>query len=122
MWWALFISSEKLAYNVIRTVPLENAMKPTIENQAPGVSQSAILLRCFGYLRPHWKFVTGVYLTMVLIDLIAMVNPQLIRWTIDRGIGTADGSLPSSICSRWWGSACWPISAVTCSIIFRNCR
>jgi ATP-binding cassette subfamily B multidrug efflux pump len=81
-----------LAYNVIRTVPLEKAMKPTIEHQAPGVTQSAILLRCFGYLRPHWKFVTGVYLTMVLIDLIAMVNPQLIRWTIDRGIGTGDDS------------------------------
>ncbi len=68
-------------------------MKPTIENQTSSVSQSTILLRCFGYLRPHWKYVTGVYITMVLIDLIAMVNPQLIRWTIDRGIGTADDSL-----------------------------
>jgi ATP-binding cassette subfamily B protein len=53
-------------------------------------SQSAILLRCFGYLRPHWKLVAGVYVTMVLIDLIAMVNPQLIRWTIDNGIEKAD--------------------------------
>ncbi len=68
-------------------------MKPTIEPQSSKVSQSTILLRCFSYLRPHWKFVTGVYLTMVLIDLITMVNPQLIRWTIDRGIGTADDSL-----------------------------
>ncbi|MBP7686465.1 MAG: ABC transporter ATP-binding protein [Thermoflexales bacterium] len=68
-------------------------MKPTIEPQPDRTSQSTILLRCFGYLRPHWKYVTGVYLTMVLIDLIAMVNPQLIRWTIDRGIGTGDDSL-----------------------------
>ena len=68
-------------------------MKPTIEPHPDRTSQSAILLRCFGYLRPHWKYVTGVYLTMVLIDLIAMVNPQLIRWTIDRGIGTGDDSL-----------------------------
>jgi len=68
-------------------------MTPTIKKQASQVSQSTILLRCFGYLRPHWKFVTGVYLTMVLIDLIAMVNPQLIRWTIDQGIGASDDSL-----------------------------
>ncbi len=68
-------------------------MKPAIENQPTPSSQSAILWRCFGYLRPHWKFVTGVYTTMVLIDLIAMVNPQLIRWTIDEGIGTGNASL-----------------------------
>ncbi len=47
-----------------------------------------MLLRCFGYLRPHWKLVTGVYVTMLFIDLIAMVNPQVLRWTIDKGIGT----------------------------------
>jgi ATP-binding cassette subfamily B protein len=29
---------------------------------------------------------------MVLIDLIAMVNPQLIRWTIDKGIGIGNTS------------------------------
>jgi ATP-binding cassette subfamily B multidrug efflux pump len=68
-------------------------MKPTIENQPEGSSQSTILWRCFGYLRPHWKLVTGVYITMVLIDLIAIVNPQLIRWTIDKGIGTGNDSL-----------------------------
>ena len=38
---------------------------------------------------------TGVYITMVLIDLIAMVNPQVIRWTIDKGIGTGNTSLLS---------------------------
>ncbi len=43
-------------------------MKPTVENQPSKPSQSTILLRCFGYLRPHWKLVTGVYITMVLID------------------------------------------------------
>ena len=67
-------------------------MKPAIEIQRSKSSQSAILLRCFGYLRPHWKLVAGVYITMVLIDLIAMVNPQVIRWTIDKGIGTGNDS------------------------------
>ena len=65
-------------------------MKPDAENNSQKSSQAAILWRCFGYLRPHWKIVMGVYVAMVLIDLIATINPQLIRWTIDEGIGTGD--------------------------------
>ncbi|MEE4193997.1 MAG: ABC transporter ATP-binding protein [Anaerolineae bacterium] len=53
-------------------------------------SQFSILLRAFGYLRPYKGIVILVYATMVLIDAIAMVNPQLIRWAIDRGIGEGD--------------------------------
>jgi len=68
-------------------------MKPTVEIQPSRASQSTILWRCFGYLRPHWKMVAGVYLTMVLIDLIAMVNPQVLRWAIDQGIGAGNDSL-----------------------------
>jgi ATP-binding cassette subfamily B protein len=68
-------------------------MKPTAENQSEKVSQSAVLLRAFAYLRPHKKLVMGVYMTMVMIDLIAMVNPQVIRWTIDRGIGQGNTQL-----------------------------
>ncbi len=70
-------------------------MKLTIGNQYSKSSQSTILRRCFGYLRPHWKLVTGVYITMVVIDLIAMVNPQVLRWTIDNGIGIGNDSLLS---------------------------
>ena len=70
-------------------------MKLTAENPPSRSSQPTILLRCFSYLRPHWKLVTGVYITMVLIDLIAMVNPQVIRWTIDNGIGVGNTSLLS---------------------------
>src|SRR5664279_5214281 len=68
-------------------------MKPTIEIPRSKSSHSAILLRCLGYLRPHWKLVAGVYITMMLIDLIAMVNPQVLRWTIDKGIGTGNDNL-----------------------------
>jgi ATP-binding cassette subfamily B protein len=67
---------------------LDKTLNPPIEDQPQKPSQSAVLLRCFGYLRPHWKLVTGVYVTMLFIDLIAMVNPQVLRWTIDKGIGT----------------------------------
>jgi ATP-binding cassette subfamily B protein len=71
----------------------QKTMKSTMEKGPQRSSQSGVVWRCLGYLRPHWKFITGVYLSMVLIDLIAMVNPQLIRWTIDQGIGTGNDSL-----------------------------
>ena len=74
-------------------LPLEKTLTFTPENESLRLSQSAILLRCIGYLRPHWKYITGVYVTMVLIDIIAMVNPQVIRWTIDVGIGMGNSSL-----------------------------
>ena len=58
---------------------------PTLKQPAKQ-SQTEIILRCFTYLRPHWKLTAGAYLMMVLIDLINLANPQLIRWAIDRGI------------------------------------
>jgi ABC-type multidrug transport system fused ATPase/permease subunit len=60
------------------------SLAPDQQSQKP--SQTQILIRCFSYLRPHWKFTAGAYLMMLLIDLLAMLNPQLIRWTIDYGI------------------------------------
>ena len=62
-------------------------MRPVSSNRAPSKpSQAQILWRCFGYLRPHWKLTAGAYLMMVLIDVVAMLNPQLLRWAIDNGI------------------------------------
>jgi ABC-type multidrug transport system fused ATPase/permease subunit len=49
-------------------------------------ASSRVLWRAFGYLRPHWKLTAGAYLMMLFIDLLAMLNPQLIRWAIDYGI------------------------------------
>jgi len=68
----------------------------TNQEQSPRPSQASILLRCATYLKPYWKTVAGVYITMILIDVIAMVNPQLIRWTIDEGIGKND-TLPLAL-------------------------
>jgi ABC-type multidrug transport system fused ATPase/permease subunit len=68
-------------------------MKPALDNQPHKHSQTTLLLRCFGFLRPHWKLTAGAYLCMLLIDVFNMVNPQLIRWTIDNGINTSNLSL-----------------------------
>jgi ABC-type multidrug transport system fused ATPase/permease subunit len=59
----------------------------------PTPSQLKILLRCFTYLRPHWKLTAGAYLMMLLIDGISMLSPQLIRWSIDQGIRLGDTRL-----------------------------
>jgi ABC-type multidrug transport system fused ATPase/permease subunit len=49
-----------------------------------------ILKRCFAYLRPYWHLVAGGYVLLMLINGLQMVNPQLIRWIVDRGIGKKD--------------------------------
>src|SRR4030066_1749477 len=67
--------------------------QPAPTSPLPKPSQAKILLRCFSYLRPHWKLTAGAYLMMLLIDVISMVNPQLIRWTIDQGIRISDPNL-----------------------------
>ncbi len=56
----------------------------------PSPSQWRLLWRCFGYLRPHWKLTAGAYSTMVLIDILSILSPQIILLAIDRGIGGAD--------------------------------
>src|SRR5512136_2018051 len=61
-------------------------MRSPNDNHPNQQSPNRILLRCFSYLRPHWKLTGGAYLMMFLIDAISMINPQLIRWTIDNGI------------------------------------
>ena len=50
-------------------------------------SQFSVLWRAFSYLRPYKMTILLVYGTMLLINAISMVNPQLIRWAIDVGIG-----------------------------------
>ncbi|HSQ16677.1 MAG TPA: ABC transporter ATP-binding protein [Anaerolineales bacterium] len=59
----------------------------------PNSSQAKVLLRSFSYLRPHWKLTAGAYLMMLLIDGFNMLNPQIIRWAIDKGIRLDDTPL-----------------------------
>lgn len=55
-----------------------------------------VLRRCYGYLRPYWRFVAGTYATMLFIAGLNLVIPQVIRQIIDRGIRQSDGSF------LWW--------------------
>jgi ATP-binding cassette subfamily B protein len=49
-----------------------------------------ILWRCIKYLRPYRILVVGVYLAMIIINLINIALPQIIRWSIDQGIYGGD--------------------------------
>jgi len=49
-----------------------------------------ILLRAFGYLRPYWLLVAGGYVLLLVINGLHILNPQLIGWIVDRGIGERD--------------------------------
>ncbi len=58
--------------------------------------ETRTLFRCFGYLRPHWKLTAGAYVTMLVIDAVNMVNPQLLSWAIDKGIGSGTAGVERS--------------------------
>ncbi len=49
-----------------------------------------ILLRCFRYLRDYWQLAVGAYAAMLVLNVLTLLTPQIIRWIIDRGIGTRD--------------------------------
>jgi ATP-binding cassette subfamily B protein len=45
-----------------------------------------ILARCLGYLRPYWRLTAVSCLALLGVTLLALMVPQLVRATIDRGI------------------------------------
>ena len=49
-----------------------------------------LLWRSFAYLRPYWLVTLGVYATMLLINLLTILIPQVIRGAIDNGIYGGD--------------------------------
>jgi ATP-binding cassette subfamily B multidrug efflux pump len=49
-----------------------------------------LLWRAFVYLRPYTRKTLGVYATMLIINVIIILSPQLIRWAIDQGIYGGD--------------------------------
>ncbi len=52
-----------------------------------------LLKRSMGYLRPYAWLNVGIYATMLLINLISILFPQFIRWSIDVGIYGGDLAL-----------------------------
>ncbi|MFN2110654.1 MAG: ABC transporter ATP-binding protein [Anaerolineae bacterium] len=68
-------------------------VEPGEGESQPSSSQTRdrdILLRVFSYLRPYWPLVAGGYALLLVINGLTTLNPQLIGWIVDRGIGEQD--------------------------------
>ncbi len=63
-----------------------------LNEQAGRRRLTGTLWRCFTYLRPYWQITAGSYLSILIINAIAIYSPQLIRQLIDRGV--RDGDAP----------------------------
>jgi len=59
-------------------------------SRKPQLSDVKILRRAFGYLRPYWYMTAGGYVLLLIVNGLAMLNPQFIGWIVDRGIGAQD--------------------------------
>ncbi len=55
-----------------------------------GLTDSQILWRCYGYLRPHWLLSLGGYILLFVINALSLLSPQLMRGIVDRGIENKD--------------------------------
>lgn len=69
----------------------ENEQLSTTQNK---FSTLKIILRCYRFLLPYWRYITGAYVGMLLITAANLAIPQFIRWIIDKGI-TPKGTLPA---------------------------
>jgi ATP-binding cassette subfamily B protein len=49
-----------------------------------------ILARCMGYVRPYWRLTAAAYLALLTTTGLALLVPQLVRATVDRGIRGGD--------------------------------
>jgi ABC-type multidrug transport system fused ATPase/permease subunit len=49
-----------------------------------------ILARCLSYLWPYWQLTGGAYLLLLIVTGLTLVIPQLIRYSVDRGIQGRD--------------------------------
>jgi ATP-binding cassette, subfamily B, multidrug efflux pump len=59
------------------------------------LNQSNLLLRCYRFLIPYWRYVVGTYSAEVLIVAFNTAIPQFIRWVIDNAVAS-DLTLKSS--------------------------
>jgi ABC-type multidrug transport system fused ATPase/permease subunit len=52
-----------------------------------------VLLRCYRYLRPYRRTVTAAYVFLLVINALNLLIPQIVRATVDRGMGQGDTAL-----------------------------
>jgi ABC-type multidrug transport system fused ATPase/permease subunit len=57
------------------------------------VSAGRVLLRCYRYLRPYRGIVAAAYLFLLVINGLNLLIPQIIRTSVDRGMGQGDTAL-----------------------------
>ncbi|MBE0696473.1 MAG: ABC transporter ATP-binding protein, partial [Anaerolineaceae bacterium] len=65
----------------------------TLSSPPKNSSSLVIILRCFRFLIPYWRYAAGAYLGMLLITAANLAIPQFIRWIIDHGINGNERSL-----------------------------
>jgi ABC-type multidrug transport system fused ATPase/permease subunit len=78
------------------TLPAASPSRPDrgdgpLQLRKPGTGR--VLARCLGYLRPYWRLTAGGYLSLLVINTLALIIPQFIRWIVDRGIQGQDTRL-----------------------------
>ncbi len=61
---------------------------PNSTNRSSGFLH--ILTRSLSYLRPYWRLTAGGYLALLCTSGLALIIPQLVRATVDRGIRMGD--------------------------------
>jgi ABC-type multidrug transport system fused ATPase/permease subunit len=64
---------------------------PPLSLRHPGAGR--ILLRCYGYLRPYVRWMSGAYLALLVVTGLNLLIPQFIRWIVDRGMRAGDTRL-----------------------------
>lgn len=80
--------------------PMLGSTMTTTNNVPPPVSlrqanAGTLLWRAYKYLRPYRRYALAAYLLMLIINLFALITPQLVRWIVDNGIREQDMSLLS---------------------------
>jgi ATP-binding cassette subfamily B multidrug efflux pump len=68
-----------------------NRVDGPLQLRKPGTGR--VLVRCLGYLRPYRRLTAGGYLSVLVINTLALIIPQFIRWIVDRGIQGQDTRL-----------------------------
>lgn len=51
------------------------------------------LKRALGYLKPYQWTAIGAVISMLLVTGVNLINPQILSWVIDEGLGSSDGNI-----------------------------